>query len=118
MNRILLITANPSLYGPAEELSRLFGAELLIESEIPEGNLPRADFLLWHTDMQYDKHIYHHLRSRYSKIIVLCSRERPERLGAGPPIDVPYIILPLYPEEAAILMKHLQEKEARDHKLM
>jgi hypothetical protein len=100
-----LLTHDSALHAFSEQLAALLGADLLVSDTAAQQDLPSADLLLWHTDRQYDKHVYSQLVGKFPRIVVLCGRGRGERLGAGRPIDLPYIIVPFDPEEAALIIK-------------
>jgi hypothetical protein len=105
LRRILLATRDAPLQVLSGQLAALLGADLLVADTADQQDLPSADLLLWHTDMQYDKDVYSQLVGRFPMIIVLCTRGRGVRLGAGRPIDLPYIIVPFDPEEATLIIK-------------
>jgi len=88
-----------------EQVAELLGAELLLANAPDEAMPFSVDLLLWHTTMNFDEQIYNQLIARYPRMVVLCPRPERVWIGSGEYIKVPYIIVPIDPEDACTVIR-------------
>jgi hypothetical protein len=101
MLHLLLITSDPALAQAFEVVAKQLSANLICVPNVESSVAIPADIGLWHTDMEYDAHIYQQLSTRHSCVIVVCPRpNQPLRVV----ISAPYLIIPFDPDDACTVI--------------